>query len=229
MEKEEITGLVSDFIALMIKLGIDATHPEYNGLVSLVSGITDMADRASLRSTIIEIRKRVDALESSHVTHEYLDSPYFVDAIKQLLYISDREDLNQKKNLYANFFESCCLRASIPQLNIQRYFRLLRDLDSFELQILSELPIYYVAKCNKDSLYHKLIEQSAEITREDVAMGLDSLISKGLAIQIDDDDIAKHPNRFGAIHARGERLYYKRTSLGKGLLSFINFKSDSVN
>lgn len=221
-----ITTTIAEITQLLLGLGISSLHPEYAGIINIVNNINNIQDLYTIKKCLIKIDERLKNIEENNVSLEYMSSHLFVDEIKQLLYIQERNDLEQKKELYANFFEHCCNCASISKINKEHYFKLLQLMDVFALSILKEIPVHYIAACNKISLVRKFCNKNPNLSYDDIGCCVDILIANGLAMYISDDDITKHPNRFGSIQVRGGAPYIIQTDLGKGFLNFISAKGN---
>lgn len=222
-----ITTTIVEITQLLCGWGISSLHPEYAGIMNIVNDINNIQDLCAIKKCLIKIDERLKNIERDNVSQEYLSSHLFVDEIKQLLYIQERNDLEQKKELYANYFEHCCNCASISKINTERYFKLLQLIDVLSLSILKEIPVHYIATCNKISLTRKFCNKNPDLSRNDIGCCVDFLIANGLVTYISDDDIAKHPNRFGSIRVRGGAPYLIQTDLGKGFLNFISAKGNA--
>ncbi len=215
---------VGEITEVILGWGLTTLHPEYAGFVNVLTNIGNILELHSIKKFLIEVDNRLKNIGDSSVSQAYLSSPQFIGDLKQLLYIHERNDLEQKKELYVNYFENCCNCASISKINKERYFHLLQSIDIFALAVLKEIPERYVAACNKDSLV-KLFYNTNEVTRDDVGCCVDFLIANGLAMYINEDDIKQYPNRYGNIRVRGGAPYIIKTDLGRGFLRFIASES----
>ena len=202
--------------------GLSLKYPELADLMGAITGVATVFSLSKFRCLFAELFKRVDGMRKDNVPMDYLSSPQFIQDIEQLLYEKSLEDLEQKRLLYGNYFESCCRCFSTEKQNIQRYYAILKDLDLIEFAILKLLPEREATLYTANRIYERCAPQFDGITCDDIIMRLESLESKSLVKQISSKDVEeKYLRRRGNIMSRRELMCYYKTTLGRKFLQFI--------
>lgn len=225
--QNNIQETIIDGAICAVTLGLSNNYPELAPIIEVVSAASNILSFAYVRNILIELSTRFEKMRSENIQMEYLHSPQFVMDIKQLLYEQSLEDLEQKKLLYANYFESRCRCSDVEKLNSQKYFYLLRELDILEFAMLKKLsPTIRTPQCVKN-IHQSCVKNFDGLTIEDIHMRLESLISKGITEKISSKEFMNmdHFRTRGNIAPRKEENYYYRTTLGNKFLQFINIKS----
>ena len=220
--KENIIDTIIDGTTTTIALGLTANYPEYTVAIEAIRGMTSVISWAKIRCLFTELFSRTDEMRKDNVPMDYLSSPQFIQEVEQLLYEKSLEDLEQKRLLYANYFESCCRCSNIEKIKSQKYFNLLRELDLLEFSILKELPSHPSIKGHIKNILQKCIPHFNSLTIEDVNMQLESLTSKGLVKQISSQEMEAHLKIYGNIRTRKEQPLYYKSILGEKLLRFVD-------
>lgn len=221
--QNNIQETIIDGAICAVTLGLSNNYPELAPIIEVVSAASNILSFAYVRNILVELSTRFEKMKSENIQMEYLHSPQFVMDIKQLLYEQSLEDLEQKKLLYANYFESRCRCSDVEKLNSQKYFYLLRELDILEFAMLKTIR---TPQCIKN-IHQSCVKNFDGLTIEDIHMRLESLISKGITEKISSKEFMNmnHFRTRGNIAPRKEGNYYYRTILGNKFLQFINIKS----
>lgn len=220
--QENAIETFKDSVISAVTLGVSANYPELALAMNAISTAANVFSFRHVRNILIELASRIDKLRDDNVSMDYLSSPQFATDIKQLLYEQSIEDLEQKRLLYANYFESCCRCSNIEKIKSQKYFNLLRELDLLEYSILKELPSHPSIKGHIKNILQKCIPHFDSLTIEDVNMQLESLTSKGLVKQISSQEMEAHLKIYGNIRTRKEQPLYYKSILGEKLLRYVD-------
>ena len=129
-KQENIIETIGDGSIAAIAAVVSMNYPDLAFLMGVLTSATVTISQAKFRCLFTEIFSKVERLRQENVNIEYLSSPQFIHEVELLLHEKSLEDLEQKRMLYANYFESCCRCSSTEKLNSQRYFVLLKDLDT---------------------------------------------------------------------------------------------------
>ena len=219
--QENAIETFKDSVISAVTLGVSANYPELALAMSAISTAANVFSFRHVRNILIELASRIDKLRDDNVSMDYLSSPQFATDIKQLLYEQSIEDLEQKRLLYANYFESCCRCSDIEKIKSQKFFNLLKEIDILELAVLKVLPTNGSYPKHITSIYDECVPKFNGLTKEDVSMQLETLMSNGLVAQISSQEIANRRQIGGNRRPlRDQPLYYK-TILGNKFLQFI--------
>ena len=219
--QNNIVDTIIDGTTTAVAIGFSAKYPEYAVAIEVIKGITSVIGKTKVRCLFTELFERVDELRKDNVPLDYLSSPQFIQDIEQLLYEKSLEDLEQKRLLYGNYFESCCRCSSTEKQNIQRYYTILKDLDLIEFAILKLLPVNEVTRFTAPRIYDSCAPHFDALTLDDILMRLESLETKSLVKQISSKEVEeKYLRRLGYRSRREQMCYYKST-LGRKFLQFI--------
>ena len=220
--QKNIIEAIIDGSIVAVTTGISLKYPELAGVMGAITGAATVLGMEKIRCLIAEISGRVEGMRKDNVPMDYLSSPQFIQDIQRLLYEKSLEDLEQKRLLYGNYFESCCRRFSTEKQNLQRYYVLLKDLDLIEFAILKLLPANEVTRYTANKIYESCSLQFDTLTLDDLIMRLESLETKSLIKQISSREVEeKYLRRFGNIRSRTEQMCYYKTTTASKLLQFI--------
>ena len=223
MTKQENTiETIKDSALCAVTLGVSAKYPEMALAMSAISAAASIYSFSYVRNILTDLFLRIEKMREDKVSMEYFSSPQFAMDIKQLLYEQSLNDLEQKRLLYANYFESCCRCSNVEKLKSQKYFNLLRELDILELAVLKALPSRASIAGRVNNILRCCVPYFNELTLEDINMQLETLTSKQLVQKISTQEMDKRRQIGGnRRHLREYTLYYK-TILGNKFLLFIN-------
>ena len=213
---------IKDGAICAVTIAISTKYPEMAPAMSAISAAVSILSFRHVRNILIEFGSRIEKMREDKVPMAYLSSQQFIMDLKQLLYEQSLDDLEQKRLLYANYFESCCRCSDIEKIKSQKYFNLLRELDLLELTVLKELPSHASLYGHAKSIWQRCVLHLNGLTIEDVNMQLDSLTSKGLTKQISSKEMEAHMKIYGNIGFRKEQLFYYKSILGEKFLHFVD-------
>ena len=218
---ENDIGTLKDSAICAVTLGLSTKYPEMAPAMSAIGAAASVLSFRHVRNILLELTSRIEKMREDKVSMAYLRSPQFAIDIKQLLYEQSLDDLEQKRLLYANYFESCCRCSDIEKIKSQKFFNLLKELDILELAVLKALPNKGSYPKHITSIYNECVPKFNGLTKEVVSMQLETLMSNGLVAQISSQEIANRRQIGGNRRPlRDQPLYYK-TILGTKFLQFI--------
>ena len=221
MTQDNIIRTVADGAYHAFTLGISANYPELAPVIEVLNSAVCIISEVKARILLSAIASQADEMKRDKVSMEYLSSPEFIHEVSQLLYEKSLEDIEQKRLLYANYFESCCRCSDIEKIKSQKFFNLLKELDILELAVLKVLPTNGSYPKHVTSIYNECVPKFNGLTKEDVSMQLETLMSNGLVALISSQEMANRRQIGGNRRPlRDQPLYYK-TILGNKFLQFI--------
>ena len=219
--QENAISAITDGTISAVTLWFSTKYPDLAPAMNALNCAATVYGVAKLRSLFTAISDSVDNMKRDKVSMEYLSSPEFIHEVSQLLYEKSLEDIEQKRLRYANYFESCCRCSDIEKIKSQKFFNLLKELDILELAVLKALPNKGSYPKHITSIYNECVPKFNGLTKEDVSMQLETLMSNGLVAQISSQEIANRRQIGGNRRPlRDQPLYYK-TILGNKFLQFI--------
>ena len=188
---------------------------------AMVVSLINEEQTKNIEDTLRKHQDQLEMLKEMIVGELFVNKEKYFEELKAALQKAKDEAAEEKRMLYASYLTACCHPDNLDKGNRRIFLDLVERIDFNGIRILKELTTSYNGKKAVDyftSLF------GGELTKDDIIIQLDYLISYRLVEKCTQEEIESFYARAGNVKTRRpySLSYYKRTALGDALYQFIS-------
>ena len=187
---------------------------------AMVVSLMNDEQTKNIEDTLQKHQEQIEMLQEIVSGELHVDKAKYLEDLKATLQKAKDEANEEKRNLYAYYLTACCHPENTENSNRRIFLDLVEKIDFNGIRIMKELITCYNGKDSNH--FTSLFE--GELSKNDVMIQIDYLISCRLIEKCTQEEIERFYARLGNVKARRSYnlSFYKRTAMGDAFCQFVS-------